>query len=361
MKALRIFCALLVLTGCAALVYATAFTWTGASSSAWDNANNWSPSTGFPDDSTDSARIDVNTNTPVSFSTGTYTVSTIAINADTNSATTGLTVSGGSLTTTGRTSVIGDQSGTSHTATLTVSGGTFAPDTLTFQGRVSATDGHAIGDFDADVTVGATTNSTVIYGNLDIDIASTKTLTAKLTFVGMGTNAAELKIGTSNGTGEFDCTGLAIEVGDGAGENGVVRLLKGTLDVNGNLALKGSNSLDAEAQLYVSELATLSPDALVCEGGGTTARRVFLSFDEDVTVGGDMTVTGITDLDIGLSETLTVNNLEVGDGTNTGNLEILESSSNSAFLSATQVIIKGGTSDTSYLTIDHSTVVTRDG
>jgi hypothetical protein len=146
-------CVLLVSSGVA---YAgDAFTWTGASSSSWTLAGNWSgPAADYPgkDNTGDTATINVATSNPVQLSGGLYSVDTITIDADTNSATVELEIqSGGSVTTTGLVTVKGDQTG-SATATLTVSGGTLQPNSLT-----------VIGGANNSTTVTVTSGSIVTY------------------------------------------------------------------------------------------------------------------------------------------------------------------------------------------------------
>lgn len=86
MKRALTFAVLLALGFTVAAATAVPFTWTGGSNSIWTQSGNWDPR-GFPDDSSDVANIDVATNNPVKFSSGTYSVDSVSVNADTNNAT----------------------------------------------------------------------------------------------------------------------------------------------------------------------------------------------------------------------------------------------------------------------------------
>jgi hypothetical protein len=262
-------------------------------------------------------------------------------------------------------SITGDLDGdgvNAHSATLTISGGTFAPNNLTFTGRDDddgdgTDEGHAVGDFDVDVTVAATTNSTEFEGSVDIDIASTKTLTAKAVAVGVGLKAVELKIGSSGGTGECDCTSMTVGVGDAAGEDAIVRLLAGTLDVNGLLTLKGTNSVNTKPQLITSSGTTLTADQLYLEGGNSTDRAAVITFNANVTVGSAGTsVTGYGQASIPSGVSLHTAGLTIGDGANIGNFEKLSGATGT--VSATQIDVYGGTSLPSYLKVSAGSVVT---
>jgi hypothetical protein len=348
MKASRTFCAPLALLAGAALVYATSFTWTGAQNSNW-NGHNWTPNTGFPDDSSDSARIDVNTNNPVSFSTGTYTVDTIPINSDTNSQASALQVSGGSLTTSGRFLVKGDLNG-ANSAEIQVTGGTFAPQGFEFLGANNNANGHAKGNFDASASVAATTSGTTVVGFVDFDVVSGATFTAKDILIGNGQDRAELLIGNDNGTGEVDGDTMTIEVGDANGEAAVVRHTHGTLDVNGPIILTANASVDARAELYLSSGTTPLIDSILMYGGDDTYSAAYLDFAASVDLQ-DTTatlVTGRGEAKLGANVDFTCNELRVGDGTNIGDFELLDSSTVSARMLATSLVIHGGTGDGAY-------------
>ncbi len=343
---------------------ATLFTWTGNSSSAWNANSNWNPSSGFPDDSSDTARIDVNTNGPVTFSTGTYTVASIVLNSDTNNEEAGLNVTGGSLTTTGRVSVhADDDAGSDLPARLYVVGGTFAPYQLEFVGRDASEGSHAFGAFEVDVTVGSATSSTTVLGIVHIDVTSSKVLAAKAVTVGNGMRMAELQIGFADppGTGEFDATSLSCEVGDASGEDCVIRHTSGTLDVTGAVTLTASSSVSAEAEWRVSSGTTVTVDGVVLAGGDATAERVYLEFDADVTVGTSTgtSVTGVADADLGTNVEFVTNAFKVGDGTTAADFELLSASASTGLVQATSVVIKGGSSTASSLTVNGGKVVTQ--
>lgn len=154
------------------------FSWLASpSSSAWHDSSNWSSATSeFPgeDDTDDAVTISAGTTQPVfSADSGTRTVGTIDIDADTYSTTVSLTISGGSLTTTDLVTVRSKQGLGGFTSTIAVTGGTFAPHSMEFDGRNHVTASHAIGDFDTSVTV---SSSTTMKGYVDIDIADSTTV-----------------------------------------------------------------------------------------------------------------------------------------------------------------------------------------
>jgi hypothetical protein len=195
-------------------VTAAALVWDGDTSSDWKTISNWGGDVNYPGylAAGDTATIDVATNNPVQLSGSlAYSVATIDIDADTNSATVELEIqSGGSLTTTGLVTVKGDQTG-SATATLTVSTcDTFKPDSLYFWGRNHATDGHAIGNFDDCMTVqGAGDNSWDVWirGYVDWNIGSSKQINMKDLEMD-GANGADLSItGTSSALCTYSYTG----------------------------------------------------------------------------------------------------------------------------------------------------------
>jgi hypothetical protein len=129
------------------------FTWTGYGySTTWTDQANWSgPSMEYPgqDDTDDVVNITTTVYLFPDYSSGTMTVGTITLDADSTSVS--LTVSGGTLTTTGLVTVQGDPDG-AGTATLTVSGGTLQPNSFT-----------VIGGANNSTTVTVTSGSIVTY------------------------------------------------------------------------------------------------------------------------------------------------------------------------------------------------------
>lgn len=349
----------------AAHARATTFTWTGASNSAYDNPSNWDPSSGFPDDASDIGRIDVNTQNPVTFSDSgdSFTIQSMSINADTNSQNVEFLISAGSMTTTSRLTVKSDLDGdgvNAHSATLTVSGGTLSPNSLEFIGRDDDDDltdeGHAIGDFNESVTVGASTNSTVVTGHVDIDVASGKTLAAKNLAVGTGSRPAELQIGFQSplGTGSVTATELSIEVGDSGAEDSIVRHTSGTLDVNGKLVLIASNSVNATSQFFLSSGATLTPDIVALYGGGSSAREAYLDMAESVTVvtvGNTTGATGFARIRVATGKEFKPQTIEIGDGTTACDFTMTAGLGSGGKMIADKIIIKGSSTAASFLTL----------
>jgi len=358
MRRIPIIVGLATLAGVGANAYATLFTWTGASSTAYDTAGNWSPS-GVPDDANDSFRIDVATNTPVIYASTTYSISAGSINADTNDATCGLTINSGSLTTASRVTIKGNQDG-SQAATLTVAGGTFSPRYLEFIGGDGASDGHAIGDFDVDVTVVATTLSTTVTGNTDIDVASSKVLAVKELFVGDGTLPADLTIGHAAGGGEVDATALFIEVGDAADEHAVVSLDTGLLDVNGKVELIGAAGVNAQPKLVIASGTTFTPDVMSLQGGDSAARAARVEFDVDVTVltSDGTEVSGFAQAELGENVDFETDEFAIGFGGVAGQFELVSTSHSSAIIRATTITITGSASASSKLTVSEGSIVT---
>ncbi len=330
---------------------ATLFTWTGASSTAYDTAGNWSPS-GVPDDANDSFRIDVATNTPVIYASTTYSISAGSINADTNDATCGLTINSGSLTTGSRVTIKGNQDGT-NAATLTVAGGTFSPRYLEFIGGDGASDGHAIGDFDVDVTVVAITLSTTVTGNSDIDVATDKLLAAKELLVGDGTLPADLTIGYAAGGGEVDATALVIVVGDAADEDAIVSLDTGLLDVNGKVELIGAAGVNAQPKLLIASGTTFTPDTISLQGGDSSTRAAVIDLDVSTTVGASSgtEVTGFAQVNLATGVVFETKPFAVGVSNVSGDCSLISTASSTAVLRATKVEIKGGSSTVSKLTV----------
>ncbi len=198
-------CLLLTAAGSAYAQQET-FTWTGASSTAWNTFGNWSgPANEYPgqDDTDDIVYIDSDLNsTQPGYSTGTVTVDTIDIDAHANGYTVELTVSGGTLNTGGLVLVKGKLAAPNKTATISVTGGTFAPNSMEFYGRNHATAGHAFGDFDVDVTVRGAADGTVdttIKGYVDFDIDDSTTVYLK--DVVMDSNGADWEITGHSNTG----------------------------------------------------------------------------------------------------------------------------------------------------------------
>lgn len=211
MKPLATVFAVLVL--CCAVQATETFIWTGATDSDWEDFNNWTQSPGsnsFPGGGAgprtdDVAYINAGVTQPeFDAASGTRTVETITIDADTNSTTVSLTVSGGSLTTNGLVLVKGEQTGT-DTATITVSGGTFAPAAMCFWGRYdpnNPNDGHAIGSFSANMTVqNPCDNSwdTWVRGYVDWTIGSSVTINMKDLELD-GLNGADLMVNGGGAT-----------------------------------------------------------------------------------------------------------------------------------------------------------------
>lgn len=254
----------------------------------------------------------------------------------------------------------------SATATLKVTSETFAPNVLTFIGRNDASQGHAIGDFDADVTVGATSNSTTIIGFADIDVAAGKTLHAKHTRVGNALDPAQLQIGigSSPGTGTFDATDLEIVVGDTADDNAELLHNGGTLSVSSKVKLT-AGSVNAMPKFVVNTGATTSIATLKLDGGTTAARAAYLQLDAsvDLTSTNATLVTGFAQASIGPNPnvsnvTLSPNDLQLGDGTANANFEMLSTSGSTGKISTTKLIINGGSGDSSTLTVSGGKIVT---
>jgi hypothetical protein len=191
------------------------FSWqTSPSSTEWHDPNNWSgPANEFPgqDDTDDVVTISAGSQQPeFSTNSGTRTVDTIDIDADTNGVTVSLTVSGGSLTTTGLVTVKGKQAVSDHSATLTVSSAdAFKPNSITFDGRDHTTASHAIGVFNACMTVqGAEDNTTdtFVSGYVDWTIGSGVQINMK--DLELDSNGADLLIaGTSSTLCTYSYTG----------------------------------------------------------------------------------------------------------------------------------------------------------
>jgi hypothetical protein len=304
----------------------------------------------------------VSTNTPVVFSSSTYTIDEISVNADTNDQSTGLTISSGSLTTNGRVTIHGDQGTSTNIATLTVNGGTLAPYYLEFNGRSTSGTALSVGDFNASVTVGASALSTLFTGYVDVDMASGVTLNGKAVRVGNGYVPTDVRIGFSGtpGTGTFSATSLLVQVGDGGGEDSILRLTSGTLDVNGKLKLQAASGTNAKPQLIVSSGTTFTPDTFEFQGGTSSAQAAYLELHASVDVQTtDATgVTGFAEAQIDSGVTFYPNAFEVGDGSTAGDFTLLSSSGSTGTISAGSLVIKGGTSASSKVTVSGGKITT---
>jgi hypothetical protein len=352
--------ALLSLTAAAQSV----FTWTVAHSTSWDTAGNWTPSGGPPNDSNDIAFINVSTNTPVVFSSSTYTIDEIPVNADSNDQSTSLSLSSGSLTTNGRVTIHGDRGSIStNTAALTVNGGTFAPYYLEFNGRLTSGSALSVGDFNASATVGASTLSTLFTGYVDIDIASSVTLNGKAVRVGNGYVPTDVRIGFAGtpGTGTASATSLLIQVGDASSEDSILRLTSGTLNVSGKLKLQAASTIDAKPKLIVSSGTTFTPDTFEFQGGTSSAQAAYLELHASVDLQtADATgVTGFAEAQIDSSVTFRPNEFDIGNGSTTGDFTLVSGSGSTGTISTTQLIIKGGTSASSKVTVNGGKIVTQ--
>jgi hypothetical protein len=117
-------------------------------------------------------------------------------------------------------------------AEIQITGGTFTPDSMKFDGSQTSSYGHAIGDFDAGVTVQGSCDGTVdtcMEGHVDIELANSSTVDAK-----------DLKIGDCGSSGNSGTVAVS--------GNGTLRacsfVMKGGSSVNSTLTVSDNASVE---------------------------------------------------------------------------------------------------------------------
>jgi hypothetical protein len=117
-------------------------------------------------------------------------------------------------------------------AEIQITAGTFTPTSMVFSGRTTADNGHAIGDFDAGVTVQGSCDGTVdtcMEGHVDIELANSSTVDAK-----------DLKIGDCGSSGNSGTVAVS--------GNGTLRacsfVMKGGSSVNSTLTVSDNASVE---------------------------------------------------------------------------------------------------------------------
>ena len=333
MKRLTATLAICALLGAPVGAFATPgnYTWNGGSSHVWGKDANWD---GFPSpppgtDSGDTAFIDDGTSNQPEYTSasGSKTVAVLTLDGNSVPETVSLILSGGTLTVSGLCTVQARLSGTpSHPATLNPTADlAIAPNTLFFSGDE---DSHAIGDFDADVTVGASSASTRAIGYVDIDVqdADADVFLAKEMFVGdttgdgTGDAFAYVTLGSDSGAGEVRPTALKILPGDAANEDATVDVKSGKLDVQGELLMVSGATADRQAKFLVQATADpVTVDTMDIDGPATdiSSSYAWLDFRDNVSVDGSTgphtSFDGFVDVDLAASVTFDAKEMVIAD------------------------------------------------
>lgn len=237
-------------------------------------------------------------------------VGALTINADAEGSSRQLTLDdAGTLDVDGVTRLMGSTSTNSVEATLLISTGFhFLPHVIDLDGGNGATR-RAVLDCNESVTA---TNLMTVDGYVGIDVLAGEKLSPLQILVGDRSSAASLQIGCSLGTGEVETSSLTMRSGDDAAEHAYVQLAYGTLDVNGDVELVASESVDAHAELEVSSSAIFEPNSIELRGHASdTDRYAMLDFNESVTVqnSGEIIAVGQATIDVDTGKTLSTGGL----------------------------------------------------
>jgi hypothetical protein len=378
----------------------TTYVWDGSSNTRWSTQDNWTAGALFPDywsDGADSATVD-DRDSPGNWPAldGTYSIQTLLMGdgtsgdstkiyteydsttytltvssvfavedpnsscyieqlgdgeidaasctitaADTNDYDATLKLSDGTLDVNGTVQLNASTSADAEAWLVVASDAIFEPDDLDLNGGDTA-DRRAGLDLSEDVLVESAT-STDIDGYADINITTGKTLWARATVIGSSQNVESyVRINQNGQTGEFDADSMTLWTGDAANEDVYLQVCNGTLDVNGEVELNGSTSVDAEAELEVSSGATLSPDYFDVNGGDSSNRCAVLDCNESVTVQSSGTdFEGYCDIDIATYKTFTALGTTVNAANGVSDVMIGAESGTGTFLATTLFITAG--------------------
>jgi hypothetical protein len=148
------------------------------------------------------------------------------------------------------------------------------------------------------------------------------------------------------GSGEIDAASVTITAGDTAGEHATLLVSAGTLDVNGEVELNASTSVNAETELEISSGATFTPNYLDINGGSDANRDAVLDFNESVTVQSSGTdFDGYCKVDVAASKTFTALGTTIDALALESDVTIGHESGTGTFSATTMFITAGDTND----------------
>ena len=267
----------------------TDFTWDGTPNGNWQDGRPWGGATQFSpypgkNQANDTATIDADTDNDTVVVSGlvSQVVAWVLVDADTANVALGLNIASGATITFGDIDLRGDDT---HTATL---------------------------DIDVAPTI---SDDVFVTGDVAFQIAADTTITDLLE-VGDGTDWGDLD---KTGANKVTAARLTVWTGSAAGDHSMAKLSAGTLDINGEVELNASSSVNAEAELEVSSGTTFQPNSLDVNGGDTSSRRAILDFNESVTVQVPATgtaVSGFVDIEVALGKTFDAGNFTIESGAN---------------------------------------------
>jgi hypothetical protein len=307
--------------------------------------------------------------------TGTFQPTTLTIQAgDGAGEDTVLRHTAGTLDTSSALSVQASHSAAAD-ATLWVADGTCTPYSMEFEGSTTSSSyGHAVANFDADVTVDSGSTTTAI-GYTDIDVASGKTFTARTMTVGTGTDFGYVQQ-TGSGTLDSDSVtiqatsshGSTLDIGTGSSLSAASTTLDG-YDGTYTSVVSGSGTLstrslttdaystvsvstlemaaasDASASLEIPTTGTVTPTTLRLKGYSQT-------YTSDLDVDDDKSVTNVevisyANIDVYRGKTLSPGTLTVGSNAGNGasaqlSISATDGNSGTGDVSCSSITINGG-------------------
>lgn len=218
--------------------------------------------------------------------------------------------------------------------------------TLTLEGFSSS----KVTKLDVDQSMSAT--STTIKSYVDVDVAASRTFTSGALTVGSGTDVVDLLIGVDSGTGTLDASSMTIQAGDAANEDAFAELRSATLDVDGQVLVQASTTVDATAEIQITS-GTFTPDSMKFVGRDhATEGHAIADFDVSVTVQGacdgtiDTCMEGYVDINVFSNTTTDFKDMEIGDCGASGNAADVDVAGGGTVRACSLVINGGDTQNT---------------